>query len=154
MSKDVETVELLIPAPAADIFSLIADPSRHHEFDGSGTVLKANKVPDHLGLGSSFGMDMKIGFFPYKMVSTVIEYEENRRLAWQTRPNVRLLGKVVGGRIWRYELEPQDGGTLVKESWDISQERVKAAVAPLRTGTRKAMQATLERISKLLAPNT
>ena len=30
--------------------------------------------------------------------------------------------KLGGGRIWRYELEPVDGGTLVRETWDISQE--------------------------------
>ena len=152
MSNDVETVERLMPVPAEKIFALIADPRRHHEFDGSGTVQQANTVPDHLALGASFGMDMKIGLLPYKMISTVIEYEENRLLAWQTRPNVALLGKVIGGRIWRYELVPQGDGTLVRESWDISEERVKSAVAPMRSATRKAMTSTLERIEKLLAP--
>jgi uncharacterized protein YndB with AHSA1/START domain len=151
MSGDVETVERLIPVAPEQIFALIADPSRHHEFDGSGTVRQANAVPDHLGLGSTFGMDMKVGLLPYKMVSTVIEYEENRRLAWQTRPNIGVIGLIVGGRIWRYELVPQDGGTLVKESWDISHERIKAMVAPLRQRTREAMIATLERIEKVLA---
>ena len=24
--------------------------------------------------------------------------------------------------VWRYELEPVDGGTLVRETWDISRE--------------------------------
>ena len=62
------------------------------------------------------------------------------------------IGKFVGGRIWRYELEPVDGGTLVKESWDISQE--SAATRPLvRKGaekTRKDMASTLERIEGLV----
>lgn len=146
---DVETVERVIPAPPDRIFALIADPRRHREIDGSGTVRDAKKMPDKLALGSTFGMSMKMGV-PYSMVSTVIEYEQGRRLAWQTRPPGRLPGKLAGGRIWRYELEPVDGGTRVRESWDISQEVLKAVVRPARKRTRAAMAATLERIEKLL----
>ena len=58
------------------------------------------------------------------MVSTVVEFEQDRRLAWQTLPPYPLVQKVAGGRIWRYELEPVEGGTLVRESWDISKEGV------------------------------
>jgi hypothetical protein len=57
----------------------------------------------------------------------------------------------VAGRIWRYELEPVEGGTLVRESWDISQERVKFAVRPSRGKTKKAMEATLERIEQVVS---
>ena len=94
---------------------------------------------------------MKLGI-PYSMVSTVIEYDENRRLAWQTR-GPTAIGKHFGGRIWRYELEPVDGGTLVRESWDIRHE--SAATKPLvRKGAadaRKNMAATLARIEQLVA---
>jgi hypothetical protein len=85
------------------------------------------------------------------MVSTVIEYEENRRIAWQTHGPTRI-GKHVGGRIWRYELEPVDGGTLVRESWDISQESAltKPAVRRAAGQTRKNMAATLRRIEELV----
>src|SRR5690242_19785717 len=108
-SGDAVTVERFIPASADRIFALIADPSRHCEIDGSGTVRHSKNVPAKLELGSTFGMSMKVGI-PYSMESTVIEYEENRRLAWQTRPPGRIPGKLAGGRIWRYELEPADGG--------------------------------------------
>ena len=93
---------------------------------------------------------MRIGI-PYSMVNTVIEYEENRRLAWQTRGPSRL-GRFVGGRIWRYELEPVDGGTLVRESWDISQESplTKAVVRRATAETRKNMAVTLARMEELL----
>ena len=79
----------------------------------------AKEGSQRLALGSTFGMSMKMGI-PYSMVSTVVEFDENRRIAWQTRgPGDR---QARGGRIWRYELEPVDGGTLVRESWDITQE--------------------------------
>ena len=92
---------------------------------------------------------MKLGV-PYSMESEVIEFDENRRIAWQTRPPTPLGKRVAGGRIWRYELEPTDGGTRVRESWDISQEKVKAVVRPARKRTRQAMLDTLERIEALV----
>jgi uncharacterized protein YndB with AHSA1/START domain len=148
--SDIETVERVIPAPAEKIFALIADPSRHHEFDGSGTVREAKDAPEQLQLGSRFGMSMKFGV-PYSMVNEIIDFEPNRLIAWQTRPPSKLMSKMIGGRIWRYELEPTEGGTLVRESWDISQEAVKAAVKPMRGKTRQAMEATLQRIEEVLA---
>jgi uncharacterized protein YndB with AHSA1/START domain len=149
--QDVETVERVIAAPPEAIFAYLVDPQKHREIDGSGTVRDAKGQSQQLVLGSTFGMSMKMGL-PYSMVSTVIEYEENRRIAWQTNGPTRI-GKLVGGRIWRYELEPVDGGTLVRESWDISQE--SAATRPLvRQGankTRENMAKTLERIDTLVA---
>jgi len=150
MTDDVVTVERFIPAPASQIFDLLADPSRHQDIDGSGTVRRARGSAERLQLGSRFGMSMKLGV-PYVMESTVIEFEENRRVAWQTR-GPTAVGRLVGGRIWRYELEPQDGGTLVRESWDISQESAVTRPAVKRAGkaTAKNMAATLERIEQLV----
>lgn len=148
---DVVSVERVIPASPEAIFALISDPHRHHEFDGSGTVRAAKNVPAKLELGARFGMSMKLGL-PYSMVSEVIEYEQDRRLAWQTQPPVRLAEKLAGGRIWRYELEPVEGGTKVTESWDISQEAFvsKGVVRKAAAQTRKNMAATLERIEESL----
>ena len=63
----------------------------------------------HLGIG-------------YSTTNTVIDFDDGKRIAWQTAPD-GIQGKFFGGRIWRYDLEPADGGTLVRESWDISQEK-------------------------------
>ena len=149
--SDVETVERVIPATPAKIFALLADPRRHKDIDGSGSVRDAKNLPDKLELGSKFGMSMRIGL-PYSMESTVVEFEPNRRIAWQSRAPIPVLGRFTGGRIWRYELEPVEGGTLVRESWDITHEVVKAVVRPARARTRAAMAATLERIEQLVAP--
>ncbi|MFA5884755.1 MAG: SRPBCC family protein [Acidimicrobiia bacterium] len=146
--NDVESVERVIPAPPEAIFALLADPSRHHEIDGSGTVRDAKDSPDRLTLGAKFGMAMHQGF-GYSMENTVVEFEEGRRIAWQTRMPKPIVSKLVGGRIWRYELEPVDGGTRVRESWDISQESIKILVAPMRGKTRKSMEATLARIEEV-----
>jgi uncharacterized protein YndB with AHSA1/START domain len=147
-STESETVERVIPAPPEKIFALIADPTRHKDIDGSGSVRDAKKVPEHLELGSTFGMSMKMGL-PYSMVNTVIEYQPNRCIAWQTRPPI---GKsIAGGRIWRYELEPVDGGTRVRETWDYSQEKgMKGMIAKAADKTRENMTKTLEQIEKIV----
>src|SRR4029453_13203973 len=108
--SDFVTVERVIPAPPEKIFALLADPAQHQVIDGSGTVREAKGGPSQkLELGSTFGMHMKMGL-PYSMESEVIEFDENRCIAWQSRPPG--VGKQLGGgRIWRYELEPVDGGT-------------------------------------------
>jgi uncharacterized protein YndB with AHSA1/START domain len=151
MEGDVISAEKVIKAPPEAIFALVADASQHPSIDGSGTVKQVKAgAPQRLSIGSKFGMSMKLGI-PYSMVSTVVEFEENRRIAWQSRaPGI--VGKFTAGRIWRYELEPEgDGTTRVRESWDISQDyqRRFLRLGGLPEKTRKNMQKTLDRIAEL-----
>ncbi|MCU1588392.1 MAG: Dimethyladenosine transferase methylation [Frankiales bacterium] len=147
---DTVSVERVIPAAPEAIFALLADPAKHAEIDGSGSLVALKGDSQQLQLGSTFGMSMKMGV-PYSMQSTVVEYEPNRRIAWQTR-GPGAIGRRVGGRIWRYELEPVDGGTRVTESWDISKESplTRPMVRRAAEQTRKNMTATLERIEQVL----
>ncbi|HEY4929256.1 MAG TPA: SRPBCC family protein [Acidimicrobiales bacterium] len=151
MEGDVVSVERCIPAGPAAIFALVADAARHPEIDGSGAVRQVKAgAPHKLSLGVAFGMSMKLGV-GYSMVSTVIEYEEDRRIAWQSRP-AGFVGKFVGGRIWRYELEPVEGGTLVRESWDISRDHQRALLRHGSVGkqTAKNMTTTLQKIEGIV----
>ena len=152
-NRDLVSVERVIPAPPEEVFALLSDPSRHAEIDGSGNVVETRgEAPERLHLGSEFGMSMKY-FVPYAMKSRVIEYDENRRIAWQTVPVTPGSGLIAGGRIWRYELEPVDGGTLVRETWDISKERMltKPWVARMKGKTRENITTSLERLEQVLA---
>ncbi|HZY75470.1 MAG TPA: hypothetical protein VFE40_04060 [Jatrophihabitantaceae bacterium] len=63
--------------------------------------------PQRLSAGAKFGMDMKLGA-PYKIVNTVIEFDEPKVIAWRH----------FNGHVWRYLFEPADGGTKVTEQWD------------------------------------
>jgi uncharacterized protein YndB with AHSA1/START domain len=147
------SVERVIMAPAADIFALIADAGKHSSIDGSGTVDHSSEKSQPLELGSKFGMSMRgrpeTLFLPYRTTNTVIEFEPDRRIAWKTTMGP---GGIVGGRIWRYELSPAEGGTLVRETWDVAQDRqrpmVKMGAMPKQT--EDGMRATLERIAALL----
>jgi hypothetical protein len=87
------------------------------------------------------------------MSNKVIEYEQDRRIAWQTTMSGPL-GRVIGGRIWRYELEPApgaEGGTVVKETWDITQDkqRFMLRAGPVGKQTKDAITKTLGHLAEL-----
>jgi uncharacterized protein YndB with AHSA1/START domain len=152
MDGDVLSVERVIAAAPEVIFDYVADAAKHPLIDGSGTVKQVKGgAPERLTLGSTFGMDMQMGI-KYSMVNEVIEFEPNRRIAWQAKPR-GLAGRVAGGRIWRYELEPVDGGTRVRESWDLSKDHQRLLLkrGPMAKRTQENMEKTLERIAELVA---
>jgi uncharacterized protein YndB with AHSA1/START domain len=146
-SRDVVSVSRVIDAPADAIFAVLADPRRHRDIDGSGSVGEAKDLPDRLRLGSTFGMSMKM-VVPYSMVNEVVEFEEGRRIAWE--PHMKIVAWVSGGRIWRYELEPVDGGTRVTETWDISKEKSRAFIRNAGKKARRDMEATLARLDAVV----
>ena len=113
MSKRLFTASRVVPAAPEEIFALLADPARHVEMDGSGTVQRLVNGRGPMQLGSEFTMAMKAFGFAYRITSKVVEYEENRCIAWC---------HLVENR-WRYELEPVDDGTLVTESADYRSVR-------------------------------
>ncbi|MEO8815159.1 MAG: SRPBCC family protein [Mycobacterium sp.] len=149
-TSDVEGVERIIAAPPEKIVAILTDPGRHREFDGSGTVRDVRGDTVRLTRGDRFTMSMRVGV-PYAMVNTVIEYQENRRIAWQTRGPTPL-GRFVAGRIWRYELEPVERGTLVRESWDISREfaLTKPLIRSVGAATRRNMASTLAHLDRIV----
>jgi uncharacterized protein YndB with AHSA1/START domain len=135
----VERVSRVVSAPPDAIFELLADPSKHALIDGSGSVIgAAAESPDRLTLGSKFGMKMKIGM-PYRISNEVVEFDEPRLIAWRH----------VGGHIWRYRLEPVDGGTLVTEEFDWRPARSATALKVMRAPARnrKSIEATLDRLA-------
>jgi uncharacterized protein YndB with AHSA1/START domain len=152
MQGNVLTVERLIRASPEVIFSVLADPAKHSLFDGSGMVQGANGAGEQrLRLGTTFGMSMKMGI-RYSTVSTVVEFEENRLIAWQTGPKGRM-EPYVAGRIWRYELEPRGERTMVRESWDITtdHQRFLLKLGDIYSNkTRRDMELSLARLDTLV----
>ena len=136
----IVSVERLIRVAPGLIFEILADPRQHSKIDGSGSVKAAQiSAPSRLSLGAKFAMNMKIGI-PYKMTNTVVEFEENRRIAWQH----------FGGHIWRYTLDPVDGGTKVTEQFDYNGSK-SVLMLKLRGSmgsNEKFMIKTLENIEK------
>ena len=152
MQGDTISVERVIKAPAREIFALLADAGRHPSFDGSRTVDRADAASIPLELGTTFSMRMRgrpeTLFLPYTMTNEVIEFEPDRRIAWQPTT----FGGLVGGRIWRYELTPTEDGTLVRETWDLSRDRqrVMLKMGSMPRQAEDGMRATLARIAALV----
>jgi Polyketide cyclase / dehydrase and lipid transport len=98
-----------VAAPAAELYALAADPRRHHELDGSGTVHDNINMPAHLVVGSKFSTKMKMYGVPYRITSTVTELTQNEVVEWR---------HPVGHR-WRWEFEALSPTlTQVTETFD------------------------------------
>jgi uncharacterized protein YndB with AHSA1/START domain len=106
------TRQVLVHAPAEQLFALVADPHRHAELDGSGTVRSVPVTgPDRLSTGAEFTVGMKQFGLPYKITSKVTEFEDNHVVEWQ---------HPMGHR-WRWEFaETEPGTTQVTETFDYS----------------------------------
>ncbi|MBB2498209.1 SRPBCC family protein [Amycolatopsis echigonensis] len=127
----------VVAAAPEQIFALLADPAQHPLIDGSGTVRASRgSAPARLSLGARFGMEMRMGA-PYRIQNTVVEFEENRLIAWRH----------FSGHRWRWLLEPAgDGRTEVTETFDWSTARSPLAIRLLGFPRRNA-----EAIEKTLA---
>ena len=99
-----------VDATPAEVFDFLRQPANHSIISGDGSVTGATSGPDRLSMGDRFGMSMKI-VLPYRMRNTVVEYEQDRRIAW-CHP---------GKHRWRWELEPDgEGRTKLTETFDMS----------------------------------
>ena len=129
-----------IAAPAATLFAVLCDPTLHPVVDGSGTVRGSRGPRDQrLELGSKFTIDMRMGL-PYRMPNTVVEFEQDRVIAWAT----------PGKHRWRWEFEPVGDGssTLVTETFDWSTSIVTPFVELFRFPTRHlpSIERSLQRL--------
>ena len=78
VSRSVE-----VHAPAADLFAIVADPHRHHELDGSGTVGDNLRAPQRLVAGARFTTKMTMFGVPYRITSTVTAMKPNELIEWR-----------------------------------------------------------------------
>jgi hypothetical protein len=104
VSRSVE-----VHAPAAELFAMAADPHRHHELDGSGTVTGNIKSPSKLVAGSKFSTKMKMYGVPYRITSTVTALKPDELVEWRH----------PFGHHWRWEFEAVSPTvTRVTETFD------------------------------------
>ncbi|TEA06312.1 SRPBCC family protein [Mycobacteroides salmoniphilum] len=105
ISRSVE-----VSAPATELFGIVADPRRHHELDGSGTVGENIRTPDHLEVGSRFSTGMRMFGLPYRIASAVTALEPDRVIEWR---------HPLGHR-WRWEFDAlSPTSTRVTETFDF-----------------------------------
>jgi uncharacterized protein YndB with AHSA1/START domain len=131
---------VLVDAPPAVVFDILADPRQHRRIDGSGTLRGVVTGPARLDLGAEFGVAMRMFGLPYRIRNWVVELEPDRLIAWRH----------FGGHRWRYRLEPTGEGTTVTETFDDSRSsrlaRAVITVLGMRRRNSRAIPATLQRL--------
>ena len=109
-NSQVRSARIIIQAIPEKIFSILSNPQRHRDFDGSQTITANISGPSELVLGSKFGMKMHLGI-NYRILNTVMEYKKNELIAWRH----------LGRWRWRYELvDLGNGSTQVTETFDAT----------------------------------
>jgi polyketide cyclase/dehydrase/lipid transport protein len=130
-----------VAAPAREIFAILADPRRHGEIDGSGTIRRCLAAPARLGPGSQFVMAMRLWGLPYRVRNRVVEFEEDRLIAWRHFEPQR----------WRFEIEPTGTGARVTETFDYGYWPPVGRLLLILFGwprrNRRAITQTLERLA-------
>jgi uncharacterized protein YndB with AHSA1/START domain len=131
----------VVAAPPAEVFAVVADPRRHAEIDGSGTLRGVVDAPDRLELGSRFSMAMQMGV-RYTVTNRVVEFEPDRRIGWRH----------IGLHRWRYDLEPAGIGTRVTETWDGTRYPAAAFLVVRAMGfpgrAERGIQGTLQQLEE------
>ena len=120
------------------MFAIVADPRRHRELDGSGTVRDNIRSPSPIRVGARFTTKMKMFGLPYRITSMVTELKPDRLIEWRH----------PFGHCWRWEFEPVSPTiTRVTETFDYRDAPVKHYKA---TGFAKlnvsGIEATLQRL--------
>jgi uncharacterized protein YndB with AHSA1/START domain len=150
-----------IDARPESIFAVLSDPVRHAEFDGSGMLRGSDALGVLVNVGDTFLMKMCIpDVGDYTMLNVVVDYELNRRIAWEPRPGddaaVAIGGLPIGaeqGYRWIFDLVP-DGpeGTVVTETFDCSNapSEIREAVSDGESWL-ESMSMSLEKLSKLFS---
>lgn len=112
-SRDTVSASATVDAPAADVFDFVRRPANHPIISGDGSVQENRFGPEVLGAGDRFGMAMKLGV-PYRITNTVVDFEENRKIAW-CHP---------GKHRWIWEIADNgDGTSTVTETYDQTYSR-------------------------------
>jgi hypothetical protein len=126
-----------VSAPAADLFAMLADPHRHHEVDGSGSVRSNVTGPHAVQLGDSFTVGMKMFGVPYRITSKVTALEDGRLIEWQH----------PAGQRWRWEFLPlSETSTQVTETFDYRDSKAAKVLDLVKFPAKNAngIEATLK----------
>jgi uncharacterized protein YndB with AHSA1/START domain len=96
------SVTRVVSVPAQALFALLADPARHGELDGSGTVRAAVSAGPVTAVGDVFRMSMhRETLGDYETENRVVAFEPGRLIAWAPgRP-----GRPGPGHTWCWEVE-------------------------------------------------
>ena len=140
------SASLVVEAPTARIFELIADPAEQPRWDGNDNLGHADAGQRVHAPGDVFVMHNANGAV---RENHVVEFDEGRRIAWMPAEE----GGAPIGQVWRWELVPvDDEHTLVIHSYDWSKLTDEKRLARARATTSDRLLASIERLAALVEP--
>jgi Polyketide cyclase / dehydrase and lipid transport len=107
-----------IRAAQAEIFALLADPTRHQETEPGDWVRDAVDTRPISAAGQMFAMNMYRAGEDYVVHNVVSEFETDRIIAWLPGELDDSGKHTPGGWFWRYDLSPTEDGTDVTLTYD------------------------------------
>lgn len=132
-----------IAAVPEQIFELIADPARQPGWDGNDNLAVAAEGQRVRAVGDVFTMTTTQGNV---RENHVVEFVEGRRIAWRPAEP----GRTPPGHLWRWELDPVDGGrTRVTHTYDWTQLTDARRVPRALATTPDRLRASLDRLAAL-----
>lgn len=139
----IVTAEIEIQAPAADVFELIADPTRQPDWDGNDNLGEAAQGQRVHGTGESFITTLTKGV---DRQNHIVDFEEGRRIAWMPSE----VGGEPFGQRWLWEIEPAgDDACLVRQTYDWTQLRDPQRLPRAKSTTTASLLASMKRLKAL-----
>jgi hypothetical protein len=150
---DRDEVSSHVDAPPDDVYAIVSDVTRTPEL--SPEVVSCRWLDGATGpaVGARFEATNKVGRGPaWKNRPVVTVAEPGREFAF------RRTEKLAGSVVWRYRFEPEDGGTRVTESYEVTVPLSRLGwfvIGTLygrtdrRTDLRTGMERTLERLQQV-----
>lgn len=124
MGDETRSATTTINAPAEAIFTVLADPAKHAEIDGTGWVRESLDSQRLTAAGQVFRMAMYNTNVPgghYQMANRVQVFDPPRAISWEPGLDTGDGNPQFGGWFWRYDLAPAgSSGTEVTLTYDWS----------------------------------
>jgi uncharacterized protein YndB with AHSA1/START domain len=148
--NDVQQIQVsrIVDAPIERVFALLADPDRHPDLDGSGTLRASRTHTVITEVGDVFIMELHAKHFGHHQSQSVVTtYVRDRAIGWSSGP----VGGEPFGYTFTFTLEP-DGNdhTLVTETYDWSAVTDAQVLATMPRVSSEDMSRTLDRLAATL----
>jgi hypothetical protein len=152
-SLDRDESSIHVAAPPEAVYSVVSDVTRTPEL--SPEILRCAWLDGATGpaVGARFVATNKAGRFQWRNRPVVLAADPGREFAFaRTEP---LAGTVE----WRYRFEPEDGGTRVTESYEVTRPITRlgwfgigtlAGCKDRRGDLRRGMEQTLQRLKEVV----
>jgi hypothetical protein len=149
------SVELVVTADPDDVYAVVSDVTRIGERSPECHTARWLPGAPSGSLGAVFRGSNRAGWAArWSRRCEVVAAEPGRAFAFRTLPE-RLDVSRRDSTIWRYELEPVDGGTRVTHSYEITQLPLRpmralyGVLMPHHRDMRPQMQANLDALNEL-----